>query len=77
METRFGSFEVCDRVVQLVLAKDVYVFYYNNIYWIPPGPMTRSSDFYDCLSPPLPPETPITVSTIASTAQDICKGHNG
>ena len=28
METRFGSFEVCDRVVQLVLAKDVYVFYY-------------------------------------------------
>ena len=54
-----------------------FTVYISLLYWIPPGPMTRSSNFYDRLSPPLPPKTPITVSTIASTAQDICKGRNG
>ena len=40
----------------------------------PNGKVLLLSYFYDRLAPLLPPNTPITVSTIASTAQDICKG---
>ena len=100
-----GSFEACDRIVQLVLAKDVYVFslfislfsllfklftfricevkpcLFNGVYQpslldsFPNGKVLLLSYFYDRLSPFFPPGTPITVSTFASTAQDICKGH--
>ena len=103
-----GSFEACDRVIQLVLAKDAYVFHYyccccfhlysifihfricevkpcsfNGVYQpslldsFPNGKVLLLSYFYDRLSPLLPTDTPITVSTIASTAQDICRGRNG
>ena len=40
----------------------------------PNGKVLLLSYFYDRLAPLLPANTPITVSTIASTAQDICKG---
>jgi guanosine-diphosphatase len=102
-----GSFEACDRVVQLVLVKDAYVFFFffsilffyflkitfyifricevkpcsfNGVYQpsllhsFPNGKVLLLSYFYDRLAPLFPPNTPITVSTIASTAQDICKG---
>ena len=98
-----GSFEACDRIVQLVLAKDAYVFVlflffisfhsrlciricevkpcsFNGVYQpslldsFPNGKVLLLSYFYDRLAPLLPPDTPITISTIASTAQDICKG---
>jgi len=79
-----GSFEACDRIVQLVLAKDaiceVKPCSFNGVYQpslldsFPNGKVLLLSYFYDRLAPLLPPDTPITVSTIASTAQDICKG---
>ena len=42
----------------------------------PNGKVLLLSYFYDRLSPLLPPNnnTPITISTIASTAREICKG---
>ncbi|KAF8810998.1 hypothetical protein BYT27DRAFT_7090605 [Phlegmacium glaucopus] len=80
-----GSFEACDRIVQLVLAKDaiceVKPCSFNGVYQpslldsFPNGKVLLLSYFYDRLAPLLPPNTPITVSTVASTAQDICKGH--
>ncbi|KDR83183.1 hypothetical protein GALMADRAFT_239021 [Galerina marginata CBS 339.88] len=81
-----GSFEACDRIIQLVLAKDAICEMkpcsFNGVYQpslldsFPHGKVLLLSYFYDRLSPLLPPSTPITVSTIASTAKDVCLGRN-
>ncbi|KAJ3510248.1 hypothetical protein NLJ89_g4789 [Agrocybe chaxingu] len=80
-----GSFEACDRIVQLVLAKDSYDLRAETLLvqrclptfpprlfpsWQSPPPLL----LYDRLHPLLPPKTPITVSTIAETAKEICQG---
>ncbi|KAF4617218.1 hypothetical protein D9613_006321 [Agrocybe pediades] len=79
-----GSFEACDRIVQLVLAKDAVCEMkpcsFNGVYQpslldsFPHGKVLLLSYFYDRLSPLLKPDTPITVSTIASTAHEVCLG---
>ncbi|KAF8157837.1 nucleoside phosphatase family-domain-containing protein [Crassisporium funariophilum] len=81
-----GAFEACDRILQLVLAKDaiceVKPCSFNGVYQpslldsFPHGKVLLLSYFYDRLFPLLTPETPITVATIASTAQDVCKGRS-
>jgi guanosine-diphosphatase len=81
-----GSFEACDRIVELVLAKDAICEMkpcsFNGVYQpslldsFPHGKVLLLSYFYDRLSPLLPPSTPITVSTIASTAKDVCQGRD-
>jgi len=40
----------------------------------PHGKVLLLSYFYDRISPLLPKDTPLTVSTIASTARDVCLG---
>ncbi|KAH9480837.1 putative guanosine-diphosphatase [Psilocybe cubensis] len=79
-----GSFEACDRIVQLVLAKDsiceMKPCSFNGVYQpslldsFPHGKVLLLSYFYDRLSPLIPSGTPLTVSTIASTARDVCLG---
>ncbi|EDR00228.1 uncharacterized protein LACBIDRAFT_314647 [Laccaria bicolor S238N-H82] len=85
-----GFFEVCDRVVQLVLAKDAICELkpcsFNGVYQpsllssFPNGKVLLLSYFYDRLSPLLPSASssslPITISTIASTARQVCKGRD-
>ncbi|KAF8965955.1 nucleoside phosphatase family-domain-containing protein [Flammula alnicola] len=79
-----GSFQACDRIVQLVLAKDsiceMKPCSFNGVYQpslldsFPNGKVLLLSYFYDRLSPLIPASTPLTVSTIAATAQDVCQG---
>jgi len=79
-----GSFEACDRIVQLVLAKDAICELkpcsFNGVYQpslldsFPHGKVLLLSYFYDRLSPLHPADTPLTVATIASTAHDVCLG---
>ncbi|PPQ68786.1 hypothetical protein CVT25_008864 [Psilocybe cyanescens] len=79
-----GSFEACDRIVQLVLAKDsiceMKPCSFNGVYQpslldsFPHGKVLLLSYFYDRLAPLIPSTTPLTVSTIAETARDVCQG---
>ncbi|KAI0086951.1 nucleoside phosphatase family-domain-containing protein [Irpex rosettiformis] len=85
--TDVGSFQACDRVVQLVMAKDAVCEMkpcsFNGVYQpslldtFPNGKVLLLSYFYDRLYPllqPISPDEPITVSTIATLATDICEG---
>ncbi|KAF9459197.1 nucleoside phosphatase family-domain-containing protein [Collybia nuda] len=82
---QIGSFEACNRVVELVMAKDaiceVKPCSFNGVYQpslldtFSSGKVLLLSYFYDRLSPLLPPKSTITVQTIASTAKDVCLGH--
>ncbi|RDB14812.1 putative guanosine-diphosphatase [Hypsizygus marmoreus] len=79
-----GSFEACNRVIELVMAKDaiceVKPCSFNGVYQpslldtFHTGKVLLLSYFYDRLAPLLPPSTPITVSTVAATARDVCQG---
>ncbi|EDR00213.1 uncharacterized protein LACBIDRAFT_334333 [Laccaria bicolor S238N-H82] len=82
-----GSFEACVRVVQFVLAKDAICELkpcsFNGVYQSSllssfPNGKVLLSYFYDRLSPllPLSSSSPITISTIASTARQVCKGRD-
>ncbi|KAI0033112.1 nucleoside phosphatase GDA1/CD39 [Vararia minispora EC-137] len=85
-----GSFEACQRVMQLVMAKDaiceVKPCAFDGVYQpsildtFPTGPILLLSYFYDRLAPLLPPpalSTPLPISTIASLARDVCAGRAG
>jgi guanosine-diphosphatase len=81
-----GSFEACDRVMQLVMAKDaiceVKPCSFDGVYQpslldtFPGGKVLLLSYFYDRIHPLLskhnPP--PITVSTLSTLAKDVCQG---
>jgi guanosine-diphosphatase len=81
-----GSFEACNRVVELVMAKDalceVKPCSFDGVYQpslldsFPSGKILLLSYFYDRLHPLLPKNdhSPITVSTLASVAKDVCLG---
>ncbi|EKM52069.1 uncharacterized protein PHACADRAFT_262526 [Phanerochaete carnosa HHB-10118-sp] len=82
-----GSFEACNRVVQLVMAKDavceVKPCSFNGVYQpslldtFPNGKVLLLSYFYDRLQPLLPDSRsppPITVSTLAGLAEELCQG---
>ncbi|KAF8625615.1 hypothetical protein AX17_006801 [Amanita inopinata Kibby_2008] len=87
-----GSFAACNRVVQLVLAKDTVcelkpcsfdgVYQPSLLTSFPSGKVLLLSYFYDRLQPLLSStssngtHTPITVSTLASYAQDVCEGRS-
>ncbi|THV07987.1 hypothetical protein K435DRAFT_741518 [Dendrothele bispora CBS 962.96] len=91
---QIGNFEACNRVIELVMAKDaiceVKPCSFNGVYQpslldtFPTGKVLLLSYFFDRLDPLLSAElTPasttqtderLTVSTIASLAQDICQG---
>jgi len=79
-----GSFDACDRVVQLVMAKDVICdtkpCSFNGVYQpslldsFPSGKVLLLSYFFDRLDPLLPKDAKITVSTVADTAREVCLG---
>ncbi|KAJ8691719.1 Guanosine-diphosphatase [Pleurotus ostreatus] len=81
-----GSFEACNRIVELVMAKDaiceVKPCSFDGVYQpslmdsFPAGKVLLLSYFYDRLHPLLPKDaaSPITVSTLSSLATDVCKG---
>ncbi|KAJ3539395.1 hypothetical protein NMY22_g4762 [Coprinellus aureogranulatus] len=81
-----GSFEACERVVQLVLAKDAVCEMkpcsFNGVYQpslldsFKNGKVLLLSYFYDRLAPLLPPKssTPLKVETFASMAKTVCAG---
>lgn len=82
-----GSFEACNRVVQLVMAKDavceVKPCSFNGVYQpslldtFPHGKVLLLSYFYDRLRPLLPDSAsapPITVATLANLAEELCQG---
>jgi len=79
-----GGFAACDKIVQLVMAKDaiceVGPCSFNGVYQpslldtFPTGKVLLLSYFYDRLHPLLPPDAKLTVSTFAETAQDVCLG---
>ncbi|KAI0926996.1 hypothetical protein AcV5_007647 [Taiwanofungus camphoratus] len=84
-----GSFEACNRVVELVMAKDaiceVKPCSFNGVYQpslletFPSGKVLLLSYFYDRLQPflsasPSLSSAPIHVSTFATLAQQICSG---
>ncbi|OCH91644.1 hypothetical protein OBBRIDRAFT_774912 [Obba rivulosa] len=82
-----GSFEACNRVVELVMAKDaiceVKPCSFNGIYQpslmetFPSGNILLLSYFYDRLQPFLAtinPVPPLHVSTFASLAEQVCEG---
>ncbi|KAL4263475.1 GDA1/CD39 NTPase family protein [Pleurotus pulmonarius] len=83
-----GSFEACNRIVELVMAKDaiceVKPCSFNGVYQpslmdsFPAGKVLLLSYFYDRLHPLLPTDSssPITVSTLSSLATDVCKGRS-
>ncbi|KAF8628508.1 hypothetical protein AX15_003854 [Amanita polypyramis BW_CC] len=83
-----GSFEGCNRLMQLVLAKDAVCELkpcsFNGVYQpslltsFPSGKVVLLSYFYDRLQPLLPPSSPepVTVSTLASVARDVCQGRS-
>ncbi|KAF8887088.1 nucleoside phosphatase family-domain-containing protein [Infundibulicybe gibba] len=78
-----GSFDACDRVVQLVMAKDVICdtkpCSFNGVYQpslldsFPSGKVLMLSYFFDRLDPLLK-RGEITVSTVADTARAVCLG---
>ncbi|KAF6749175.1 guanosine-diphosphatase [Ephemerocybe angulata] len=81
-----GSFEACERVVQLVLAKDAVCELkpcsFNGVYQpslldsFQNGKVLLLSYFYDRLAPLLPPASaePLSVDSFASTAKAMCGG---
>jgi guanosine-diphosphatase len=81
-----GGFEACDRIMQLVMAKDticeVKPCSFNGVYQpslldtFPAGKVLLLSYFYDRLQPLLSKKSPrrITVSTFATLAKDVCNG---
>ncbi|EIN12644.1 hypothetical protein PUNSTDRAFT_124404 [Punctularia strigosozonata HHB-11173 SS5] len=80
-----GSFEACNRVVELVMAKDavceVKPCSFDGVYQpslmetFPSGKVLLLSYFFDRLDPLLSKSsTPVTVSSIADLATDVCLG---
>ncbi|KAJ8503484.1 hypothetical protein ONZ45_g10808 [Pleurotus djamor] len=83
-----GSFEACNRIIELVMAKDaiceVKPCSFDGVYQpslldsFPSGKVLLLSYFFDRLSPLLPEDTlsrsRITVSTLATLARDVCQG---
>jgi len=82
-----GNFDACNRVVQLVMAKDavceVKPCSFNGVYQpslletFPQGKILLLSYFYDRINPLLTPQEaakPIAISDIASMATDVCLG---
>ncbi|TEB27788.1 guanosine-diphosphatase [Coprinellus micaceus] len=81
-----GSFEACQRVVQLVLAKDAVCEMkpcsFNGVYQpslldsFKNGKVLLLSYFYDRLAPLLPPSSaaPLSVDSFASMAKKVCEG---
>ncbi|CAL1712323.1 unnamed protein product [Somion occarium] len=82
-----GGFESCNRVIELVMAKDaiceVKPCAFNGVYQpslletFPKGKIMLLSYFYDRLRPLLPDSPsspPIRISTIATLAQQVCLG---
>ncbi|KAH8091007.1 nucleoside phosphatase family-domain-containing protein [Cristinia sonorae] len=81
-----GSFESCNRVVELVMAKDaiceVKPCSFNGVYQpslletFPKGKIMLLSYFYDRIRPLIPADSavPIHISTIATLAQQVCLG---
>lgn len=82
-----GSYEACNRVVQLVMAKDaiceVKPCSFSGVYQpslldtFPNGKVLLLSYFYDRLRPLLPDDPkapPIKVSTLATLAEELCQG---
>ncbi|KAF8161851.1 nucleoside phosphatase GDA1/CD39 [Pholiota molesta] len=81
-----GAFAACDRVVQLVLAKDAIcemkpcafdgVYQPSLLDSFAHGKVLLLSYFYDRLAPLLGPSAPLTVATIADTAAAVCLGRD-
>ncbi|KAI0304320.1 nucleoside phosphatase family-domain-containing protein [Multifurca ochricompacta] len=81
-----GSFEACNRIMQLVMAKDaiceVKPCSFDGVYQpslldtFPNGKILLLSYFYDRINPLLPPSTsrPLTIASIADLATDVCLG---
>ncbi|THH13509.1 hypothetical protein EW146_g6716 [Bondarzewia mesenterica] len=81
-----GGFEACNRVMQLVMAKDaiceVKPCAFDGVYQpsildtFPAGKILLLSYFYDRLHPLLPSTNPprLTISSLAELATDICMG---
>ncbi|KAI0344475.1 hypothetical protein BDW22DRAFT_1354520 [Trametopsis cervina] len=81
-----GSFDACNRVIELVMAKDAICELkpcsFNGVYQpslldtFPRGKVLLLSYFYDRLQPLLPSSstTPITVSKVAALAKQLCEG---
>ncbi|KAF8523290.1 nucleoside phosphatase family-domain-containing protein [Hysterangium stoloniferum] len=80
-----GSFEACNRVMQLVMAKHeichVKPCSFNGVYQpsllstFPSGPILLLSYFYDRISPLLPPSTQtLSIDTITALARQTCAG---
>lgn len=81
-----GGFEACNRVMQLVMAKDaiceVKPCSFDGVYQpsildtFPSGKILLLSYFYDRLNPLLPSTNPprLTISSLAELATDVCKG---
>jgi len=81
-----GGFEACDRVMQLVMAKDaiceVKPCSFDGVYQpslldtFPTGKILLLSYFYDRIQPLMPKHNPphITVATLSNLAKDVCQG---
>jgi guanosine-diphosphatase len=82
-----GSFDACNRIVELVMAKDALctvkpcsfngVYQPNLLETFPAGKVLLLSYFYDRLSPLHPPseyDAGLSVETIAKDAKDVCAG---
>jgi len=81
-----GSFEACNRVMQLVMAKDaiceVKPCSFDGVYQpslmetFPNGKILLLSYFYDRINPLLSPSDPLplTIASLASLATDVCLG---
>lgn len=84
-----GNFEACNRIMQLVMAKDticqVKPCSFNGVYQpslletFPNGKILLLSYFYDRINPLLPPESDappprLTISSLADLAKDVCLG---
>ncbi|KAF8650978.1 hypothetical protein AX16_004993 [Volvariella volvacea WC 439] len=88
---QIGGFEACDRIIQLVMAKDsicnVKPCSFNGVYQpslletFPSGKVLLLSYFYDRLNPilsvtsPGPTKPKITISTLSTLAEQVCLGH--
>jgi len=84
-----GDFEACNDIMQLIMAKDaacpVKPCSFNGVYQpslletFPNGKILLLSYFYDRIHPLLPPSTsspPLTVSSLADLARDVCGGRS-
>ncbi|KAJ3489235.1 hypothetical protein NLI96_g2297 [Meripilus lineatus] len=81
-----GSYEACNRVIELVMAKDticeVKPCSFNGVYQpslletFPTGKILLLSYFYDRIRPLIPSDskTPIHISNIATLATQVCEG---